>query len=811
MNVVQNKKEKNKKLGEGAYGVAYQVISTSTLKQKLNQDFGGIDNIVIKFQNFGRVVEDDDCKVTGIAIKNREYTVDSNVCERTSEVVIHTKLVNSLCEPHNSNPFSICFFKMITYEVCGKQIISLTPLLAGGTLDKIPDNTPQLQINFDLINIAFALCVLDKTRTAHNDLKPDNIFLDDITSYDKCTSKNIIYSDSRVLFPVFYLEYGNQRLYFKSEGLKYIPKIGDWGMACSYDKKIFNKEVIENNDPSDQYFPNFYSSSGDLLFLVTCFTYFNNNKVLYQHNKLIKYLFFILENCLVKNVTNIHDAVKNYPVEFDFTDDFEKVIEGIYSHNHDYKRIAYKIIRLIDKISGKGGLPQLFLNCLLSFSNNSVLEELGVYFNIPEGFTQQDCVCIGKVDGIEEIKYDIFDDPLIGAINNKNAGRVNEILNSGNNISLINTEDFHGKTALYYAIQNSDEQSVKILVDHGADVNKKLDKLDTSYLFEAAIGGNEDIVKLLIEKGVDVNYQRKYDGASPLSKAVEMEHGGCIRLLLKYGAKDNFVNKHGDNILAQAILIENNDDLINLLIEHGSDILNKNVMTYSALMGNNELIKKIIQHGGDVNTVDANGISALMHAVKNNQLDTVKLLLDNGADVNYKNSKGDRAIRFAKKNNNTQIINLLIQYGSEQATSQNSSPKRSPPRRRKSSTPRRSPVRRSPSPVRRSPVRRSPVRRSPSPIRRSPVRRSPIRRSPSPIRRSPIRRSPSPIRRSPSPVRRSPPRRSPPRRSPSPWRWRSPSPSLVRKSSTPRRSPVRKSSTPRRSPRKSSTPSPTPK
>ena len=667
MNILPINKKTNKKLGEGAYGEAYQTISTSTLKDKLKQDFGGIDNVVVKFQNLDFIVKDDDCAVK--EIKNIAYDIGSTVCEDTSEVVIHTELVNDLCEPHNSDPFSVCFFKMFTYKICGKQIVSLTPLLAGGILSNVPPaSTSDKQVNFNLINIAFALCVLKKSKTMHNDLKLDNIFLDDITSYDKCASRDIVYlsrSDSGraavpKLFPVFYLEYGSRRLYFKSEGLKHIPKIGDWGLACSYDKKIFNKNIIDGE--FGEHSPDFYSPSSDFMFLLQCFCYYYRTINLYRSNKLIKYLYSILQDILLFKKYDIETSVMMFPVSFDYDDDFNEVLKKGSS------RIGFQQIQIVDKIV-ENGLPGLLINCLLSF-DDKILQRLGIYTNIPPGFEQKDCVCIGRDSGEHFKEYSIANAysgegaALINAVISKDKNEVyNMIVNSNNDYSVINAENSKGETALYHAIKNNDVLITQILLNSGADVNKKLDKLDTSYLIEAAKDTLVTITRLLLEKGADVNFQRKSDETTALMIAIKNGHIPYIELLLNNEAKDFF---------GKAIFLAfqyKQRDIVKLLIKYGFDINAKNeygdnVLIMSISGDNIDLLKDIIDLGGDVNSVnvkDGGFVSALIIAAFLGKPDFVKLLIDHGADIHYKNAKGYNALDYAKrsKNNNQETVEIL--------------------------------------------------------------------------------------------------------------------------------------------------------
>ena len=67
----------------------------------------------------------------------------------------------------------------------------------------------------------------------------------------------------------------------------------------------------------------------------------------------------------------------------------------------------------------------------------------------------------------------------------------------------------------------------------------------------------------------------------------------------------------------------------------------------------------LLENGANLNTQDDKGLTALMMAVKNRQLDTVNLLLQYGADANIRNIYDISAFTLAA--NNQEILELLEQ------------------------------------------------------------------------------------------------------------------------------------------------------
>ena len=88
-------------------------------------------------------------------------------------------------------------------------------------------------------------------------------------------------------------------------------------------------------------------------------------------------------------------------------------------------------------------------------------------------------------------------------------------------------------TALYCAAYGGHMETVKVLVDRGADVNALSHGLTP--LTIAIYEGHTDIAKLLIARGTDVN-ARSGDGLAPLEAAINKDHADIAKLLMEKGA-----------------------------------------------------------------------------------------------------------------------------------------------------------------------------------------------------------------------------------------------------------------------------------
>ncbi|KAF2184339.1 ankyrin, partial [Zopfia rhizophila CBS 207.26] len=109
------------------------------------------------------------------------------------------------------------------------------------------------------------------------------------------------------------------------------------------------------------------------------------------------------------------------------------------------------------------------------------------------------------------------------------------------------------------------------LLGEGANVNKRGGNYGTA-LQVAAFDGGADIVKILLDHGAEVNTEPIGTYRNPLQAACVTEVENVIRLLLEHGAD---VNAYGGDynyaIIAAAASYSGRLDVVITLLEHGAD------------------------------------------------------------------------------------------------------------------------------------------------------------------------------------------------------------------------------------------------
>jgi ankyrin repeat protein len=96
-------------------------------------------------------------------------------------------------------------------------------------------------------------------------------------------------------------------------------------------------------------------------------------------------------------------------------------------------------------------------------------------------------------------------------------------------------DDYSGRTALIAAVRYP--EAIKVLMEAGAKVNDRQTVLGMTALYVAAQNGWTDSVRVLIDAGADVNISDT-DGQTPLNRAIVGKHTEVADLLRKAGAKD---------------------------------------------------------------------------------------------------------------------------------------------------------------------------------------------------------------------------------------------------------------------------------
>ncbi len=192
----------------------------------------------------------------------------------------------------------------------------------------------------------------------------------------------------------------------------------------------------------------------------------------------------------------------------------------------------------------------------------------------------------------------------------------------------------------YSAIRDNNLTQLKALLNGRTDQKANADVADnhgiTSLMYAGEVG-SVDAMRMLIEHGADVNAQNDF-GSTALMWSVA--DASKVRLLLDHGAQVNLIARSGRTALIIAGFTNPSAEVVRLLLAKGAkvDVMDKRHVTpmNAATFGDDTAtIQVLLDAGADIDTADTFiGLTPLMNAAGNRNVKAVKLLLAKGAKVN---------------------------------------------------------------------------------------------------------------------------------------------------------------------------------
>ncbi|UKZ90608.1 uncharacterized protein TrAFT101_005614 [Trichoderma asperellum] len=231
-------------------------------------------------------------------------------------------------------------------------------------------------------------------------------------------------------------------------------------------------------------------------------------------------------------------------------------------------------------------------------------------------------------------------------------------------------------------------QIMKLLVDNGAEIDQQGDGELGAALHIACNEGSTETVRWLLDNGADVN-EESGRFATPLQAAVagepwdrEQEVLDIVELLMERGARVNQQGgEYGTALQAAFWKWDADERLRGLLLEHGADVNikgGKYGSVLAAACGNRQLgvesVRLLLDRGADVNADGGEYGSALIAACVRprgeDAVEMVQLLLDHGANVNteggiYGTALAAACTHGASHGVSLGVVSLLLERGAD--------------------------------------------------------------------------------------------------------------------------------------------------
>ena len=244
----------------------------------------------------------------------------------------------------------------------------------------------------------------------------------------------------------------------------------------------------------------------------------------------------------------------------------------------------------------------------------------------------------------------------------------------------LNAADAGGRTAIYHAIARRHDDSLRALLENGADPNLEFNN-GVAPIEAAAEAPSEAAVALLINAGADLEVLND-DGETPLLVAAKNNRPAVVRLLLQGGAKTDAADPDGRTALDHATLgghHESERPLIRAGAARSATADSDRAVTQADERGDTPLhrlaaanniarLRAALRQQPRVNARNQNGETPLLHAILANEpgtnlSETARALLDAGADFRLTSAEGRAPPDAAAEKNMPEVLRAMLERG----------------------------------------------------------------------------------------------------------------------------------------------------
>ena len=235
--------------------------------------------------------------------------------------------------------------------------------------------------------------------------------------------------------------------------------------------------------------------------------------------------------------------------------------------------------------------------------------------------------------------------PLMSAVRNNWLQTVRLLLDHGANPLAHDTE---GRIPIHFisdellgVVQGDQLAIARLLVERGNDVNAVADNGGTPLMTSIRAHCNTSVILFLLSKGANVN-ARSHEGESALLVATDSEYEAAAKVLVERGAEVNVTDEFKNTPL-------------HICVDRGLLPIGEMLLAHSAKV-------EAINNGGDTPLTMSVGDEYLSDSDTQGM---VKLLIRHGADVNHRNKDGDTPLSLARKQNMKGTVRVLLEAGAK--------------------------------------------------------------------------------------------------------------------------------------------------
>ncbi|XP_076996371.1 inversin isoform X2 [Tamandua tetradactyla] len=269
--------------------------------------------------------------------------------------------------------------------------------------------------------------------------------------------------------------------------------------------------------------------------------------------------------------------------------------------------------------------------------------------------------------GIPDVEGKI---PLHWAANHKDPSAVHTvrcILDAAPTESLLNWQDYEGRTPLHFAVADGNVTVVDVLTSYESCNITSYDNLFRTPLHWAALLGHAQIVHLLLERNKSGTIPSDSQGATPLHYAAQSNFAETVKVFLKHpSVKDDSdlegrtsfmwaAGKGSDDVLGTMLSLKSDID-INMADKYGGTALHA-----AALSGHVSTVKLLLENNALVDATDVMKHTPLFRACEMGHKDVIQTLIKGGARVDLVDQDGHSLLHWAALGGNADVCQILIE------------------------------------------------------------------------------------------------------------------------------------------------------
>uniref|UniRef100_A0A8C3F0F0 Inversin n=1 Tax=Chrysemys picta bellii TaxID=8478 RepID=A0A8C3F0F0_CHRPI len=269
--------------------------------------------------------------------------------------------------------------------------------------------------------------------------------------------------------------------------------------------------------------------------------------------------------------------------------------------------------------------------------------------------------------GIPDIEGKI---PLHWAANHKDPSAVLTvkcILDAAPTESLLNWQDYEGRTPLHFAVADGNVAVVDVLTSYEGCNVTSYDNLFRTPLHWAALLGHTQIVHLLLERNKFGTIPSDSQGATPLHYAAQSNFADTVEVFLKHPSVKDDSDLEGRTSFMWAAG-KGSDDVIRTMLNLKLDIDINMADKYAgtalhaaALSGHVSTVKLLLEHNAQVDATDVMKHTPLFRACEMGHKEVIQTLIKGGARVDLVDQDGHSPLHWAALGGNADVCQILIE------------------------------------------------------------------------------------------------------------------------------------------------------